>query len=415
MKHLLGTFTRLCRLAQARGHAKLANRSLRPWLEILEDRAVPSTLPIGAASHTIATLASNLAFTTAATQQPFVAHINFSTGEAVPGYVQDVGLAYGAHGGLTFGWNQDNTANARDRNAATSPDELHDSLIHMQRANNLNAFWEIAVPNGTYQVHILTGDPSFTDSVYALNAEGVQVVTGTPTAATHWFEGTATVTVSDGRLTISNGAGARNNKIDAIDVTQVSAVVPPPGPTPPPGGDPTPEPGPPPGTPPPVSPGNGNVPGVPQPAGGSLYYAEDAKLDGFAWFARLNGWFPVVLHSSNSVSPGHRVVDMAYADHGTMTFQNVQVAAAGTYKVTFRYAFASGLFPGVTDREMGLSVNGQVVANPMHFPITGSFETYRESSVLVHLNPGTNVISLFNISEHGVSRVDTMTVTPAVP
>jgi hypothetical protein len=154
---------------------------------------------------------------------------------------------------------------------------------------------------------------------------------------------------------------------------------------------------------------------VPQPAGGSLYYAEDAKLDGFAWFARLNGWFPVVLHSSNSVSPGHRVVDMAYADHGTMTFQNVQVAAAGTYKVTFRYAFASGLFPGVTDREMGLSVNGQVVANPMHFPITGSFETYRESSVLVHLNPGTNVISLFNISEHGVSRVDTMTVTPAVP
>ena len=88
------------------------------------------------------------------------------------------------------------------------------------------------------------------------------------------------------------------------------------------------------------------------------------------------------------------------------------MAAAGTYRVPFRYAFASGLFPGVKDREMGPSVNGQVVVNPTHFPITGSFETYQESSALVHLNQGTNVITLFNISEHGVARVDAMTVTP---
>ena len=174
------------------------------------------------------------------------------------------------------------------------------------------------------------------------------------------------------------------------------------------------DPGPPPGTKPPVSPGNGEVPGIPQAGGGSLYYAKDAKLDGFEWFARLHGWFPEVLHSSNAVTPTHQVVDMAYADTGSMTFKNVQVAAAGTYRVTFRYAFASGLFPGVTDREMGLSVNGQVAVNPMHFKITGSFETYRDSSVLVHLNQGTNVISLFNVSEHGVSRVDTMTVTPVI-
>ena len=92
--------------------------------------------------------------------------------------------------------------------------------------------------------------------------------------------------------------------------------------------DPTPDPGPPPGTPPPVSPGNGEVAGVPLPSGGSLYYAEDAKLDGFAWFDTLHGWFPDVLHSANSVSPGHRVVDMAYADQGSMTFLNVNVAAA---------------------------------------------------------------------------------------
>jgi hypothetical protein len=44
------------------------------------------------------------------------------------------------------------------------------------------------------------------------------VVNGTPTSATRWIEGTATVTVSDGRLTISNGTGASNNKVNYLDI-----------------------------------------------------------------------------------------------------------------------------------------------------------------------------------------------------
>src|SRR5262249_59024939 len=125
--------------------------------------------------------------------EPFVAHINFTnkTGEAVPGYFQDVGLAYGVHGGgLIYGWNQDNTANARNRNAPNSPDELHDSLNHLQKPNNPNASWEIAVPNGTYSVHLISGDPSNIDSVYKINAGGtlsggtisggLSIITGTP-------------------------------------------------------------------------------------------------------------------------------------------------------------------------------------------------------------------------------------------
>ena len=178
--------------------------------------------------------------------------------------------------------------------------------------------------------------------------------------------------------------------------------------------DATADPPPPPGTPPPVSPGNGQVPGVPLPDGGSLFYAEDAKLSGFAWFDRGHGWFPEVLHSSNAVSPGHKAVDMAYADQGSMTFFNVNVSTAGVYEVTFRYGFGPGLFPGIIDRQMGLSVNGQVAVDPMHFPITSS-SRYGNSSALVRLSQGQNVISLFNISEHGVARVDTMTVTPQAP
>jgi hypothetical protein len=47
----------------------------------------------------------------------------------------------------------------------------------------------------------------------------VLTVDGDPTAANRWIEATRTVTVSDGRLTIANGAGASNNKLCFVEVT----------------------------------------------------------------------------------------------------------------------------------------------------------------------------------------------------
>src|SRR5260221_13119420 len=79
--------------------------------------------------------------------------------------------------------------------------------------------WEIALANGTYSVRIVAGDQTAIDSVYNITAEGVTVVSGTPDAATHWFDGTQNITVSDGRLTITNSASATNNKICFIDIT----------------------------------------------------------------------------------------------------------------------------------------------------------------------------------------------------
>jgi fibronectin type 3 domain-containing protein len=164
----------------------------------------------------------------------FQAHVHFtaqSGGDAVANYLSDVGLVYGSRvNGLTFGWNQDNTANGRDRDAANSPDELHDGLAHLQKPNNPNAWWGIAVPNGTYTVHLTSGDPSFIDSVYRLDvggtlssgkiSGGVLAISGTPTASNHWFSNTVTVTVTNGVLYVSNGAGSSNDKINEIDVTQ---------------------------------------------------------------------------------------------------------------------------------------------------------------------------------------------------
>jgi len=149
-------------------------------------------------------------------------HINFQPANVtVPaGYIADSGLTYGVRtGGFTYGWNQDNSSTARVRNAAISPDKRYDTLEHMQKAENPNAKWEIAVPNGFYTVHIAAGDPTAIDSKYAIAAEGRTLVTGTPSSTKHWFEGTATIRVTDGRLTITNASGAVNNKIDFLDVT----------------------------------------------------------------------------------------------------------------------------------------------------------------------------------------------------
>ena len=164
-------------------------------------------------------------------------------------------------------------------------------------------------------------------------------------------------------------------------------------------------------TPPPVGTG-GNVAGV--ASGNSLiFYCKDALLGGFDWFQTLTGWFPQVLGSSAALSPGGQVVDMAYASEGSLTFNDVVVPSSGLYTVTWRYAFQGGLFPGVNNRQMGLKVNGTVITSTERFPITGNFETYENSSLQVRLNAGVNSISMLAVSDHGVSRVDEMTVTPA--
>jgi hypothetical protein len=146
--------------------------------------------------------------------------INFQpTNAQVPaGYLPDDGSPFGNRGNnLTYGWNIDNRAHTRDRNAANSPDQRYDTLNHMQK-NGSDARWELAVPNGRYTVRIVVGDPNHWDSVYKTNVENVLAINATPTSNQRWFENTVTVGVFDGRLTISNANGAKNNKICFIEI-----------------------------------------------------------------------------------------------------------------------------------------------------------------------------------------------------
>jgi N-acetylneuraminic acid mutarotase len=165
----------------------------------------------------------------AAGATPFSAtRINFqTTASSTPSfYNADTGATYGLRSnGLTYGWNTDITANARDRNSANSPDQRYDTLNQMQK-NGANSRWEIAVPNGTYTVRVVSGDPDFTDSTYRINVENVLTVSGTPTTSNRWIEGTQTVTVSDGRLTISNGSGAANDKVSFVEISPGTNPIP---------------------------------------------------------------------------------------------------------------------------------------------------------------------------------------------
>ncbi len=151
-----------------------------------------------------------------------VIRINFQPAAApVPaGYLPDGGLVFGSRGnGHSYGWTVSNTSQARDRNAASSPDQAYDTLTHMQKAGNSNAVWEIAVANGTYAVRVVAGDAGHFDSVFRISAEGALTVSGTPDAAMRWIEGTSTVTVTDGRLSLTNAAGASNNKVCFVVIT----------------------------------------------------------------------------------------------------------------------------------------------------------------------------------------------------
>ena len=147
--------------------------------------------------------------------------INFQpAGAPVPlGHTPDTGGVFGARSGLSFGWNADNSAQTRDRNASNSPDQRYDTLTHLQKPANPNASWELALPIGTYRIRVVSGDPIHLDSTFGINAENVTVVSGTPTTSQRWLDGAVDVSVTDGRLTLTNRSGAANNKINFIELT----------------------------------------------------------------------------------------------------------------------------------------------------------------------------------------------------
>src|SRR5262245_60403359 len=130
--------------------------------------------------------------------------VNFQiSGATTPNrYLADTGAVFGARGGgLSYGWSTDHTGVARDRNV--QPDQRLDTLVHFHQ----NQQWEFALPNGTYAVTVSIGDPSFA-STHTINVEGVNYWSAVPLAVNSFLASTKEITVSDGRLSINQGAAA---------------------------------------------------------------------------------------------------------------------------------------------------------------------------------------------------------------
>ncbi len=147
--------------------------------------------------------------------------INFQLDEAtpVPRYLVDNGQIYGPRdGGLTYGWNTSHASLARER--SINPDQRLDTLIHFAAGGR----WEFALPNGTYEVTASIGDPS-NASTHTLNVEGLNYWNAVPLAANVFNSKTMTVAVSDGELTLDQGAaGAMQTRINYVHIVGVPSV-----------------------------------------------------------------------------------------------------------------------------------------------------------------------------------------------
>lgn len=145
------------------------------------------------------------------------------------GWVTQASLAAATHTPL------DLTRNTRVR-TRTGVSALQNRLIHLQygdvdggtgtNGNTTPGAFELAVPDGWYQVKVSVGDQMGStayDSQHTINVEGVNAIASFQADATHEYE-TATVTarVTDGRLTV-DAVGGFNTKMNYLEVDSTDA------------------------------------------------------------------------------------------------------------------------------------------------------------------------------------------------
>lgn len=168
-----------------------------------------------------------------------------------PGWLKDTGESFGYRpdtyegSQLQYGWKRrtdgkpiDLRGNGRAR---TEPEDvLLSTFVHMQ-ANNINtflygvfqgekteAYWEIKLLNGVYKVNVAVGDGEVGKAYEnnCINVEGVKAISdfkplGRLRSPGRFKTATATVTVSDGFLTI-DADGGTNTKICYIEIAPVN-------------------------------------------------------------------------------------------------------------------------------------------------------------------------------------------------
>lgn len=155
--------------------------------------------------------------------------------EVPVGYLPDYGDVFGDRGnGFSYGWSVDKAASSRDRDSSHSPDQRYDTHNSLNMWNTGLGSWEIEVPNATYDVYIVGGDPDYFDSTQSYIVEGIEVLDETPyppgNPATpdidRFDECNVTVAVNDGRLTIDPIEGIGYIKICFVHIVDIRVALP---------------------------------------------------------------------------------------------------------------------------------------------------------------------------------------------
>ncbi|MDB5324681.1 MAG: hypothetical protein JWM57_250, partial [Phycisphaerales bacterium] len=158
----------------------------------------------------------------------FQASFKFGVDNAavMPGYTADIGNGYReGSSGYSYGWINASGAPKR-AGAASDRDQvdpsLTDSAINTYGENGAVS-WEVAVPNGTYYVKLVAGSPDVSFGRYEYGIENKSTfLDGSATSAAKWITATDTVTVYDGRLTISNVGDPDNHFLAYVEITDAA-------------------------------------------------------------------------------------------------------------------------------------------------------------------------------------------------
>ena len=149
---------------------------------------------------------------------PFRLNVKFqpASSTVVKGFRHDNGGTFSRRkNGYRYGWSVSAVDDAVDRNSTTGIDQRLDSFIGMNDGNR----WHAAVPNGTYRVRVVMGDPGDAAGAdYRLHVEDQWIVHGIPEAGHEWVEGFRTVAVTDEKLTLWSDVRALKNKLNFVEI-----------------------------------------------------------------------------------------------------------------------------------------------------------------------------------------------------
>lgn len=145
----------------------------------------------------------------------FSVAINFQPADAprAPGMLMDYGSAFDyRRGGYQYGWTPDRTGNAVDRNLTRI--QRNDTYMVALRGDK----WEITVPDGEYEVYVVAGEPKSVNERMGVLVEGQITVSGVTKSARRYLEGSKTVNVTDGRLTLEVAPWVAYNKLAYLSI-----------------------------------------------------------------------------------------------------------------------------------------------------------------------------------------------------